>query len=110
MYKKQATTKSYLRVNQSAEGETIEQKVTRITTNKEPITDGAPLIYTDRSKGVEPAYDIRTDRFEVALEAMDAVSRAQRAKGEGKGETPVVKMEDKTGEKEGGEPDSNSAT
>ena len=26
------------------EGETIEEKVERIVTNKEPITDGAPMI------------------------------------------------------------------
>jgi hypothetical protein len=29
------------------EGETIEEKVERIVTNKEPISDGAPMIYTD---------------------------------------------------------------
>ena len=30
------------------EGETIEQKVNRIVNNNEPITDGAPIIFTDR--------------------------------------------------------------
>ena len=32
------------------EGEPIELKVERILTNKEPITDGAPIIYTDKKK------------------------------------------------------------
>lgn len=72
--------KSKLRVNKSVEGETIEQKCERIESNKEPITDGAPIIYTERGAGVEPQYDIRTDRFEVALDAMDTVSKAETAK------------------------------
>lgn len=68
----------------SYKGETIEGKVQRIMSNKEPIRDGAPLIYTDRSEGVLPAYDIRTDRFDVAVEAMDKVTRSKLAKREAK--------------------------
>jgi len=62
------------------EGECIENKVNRILINKEPITDGAPLIYTKRQDGVLPGYDIRTDRFEVAIEAMDKVSKSKLSK------------------------------
>ena len=61
-------------------GESIETKVKRITENNEPITDGAPIIYTNRDDGVLPAYNIRTDRWEVAQEAMDAVNQANLAK------------------------------
>lgn len=61
-------------------GERIENKINRILTNKEPITDGAPLIYTNRKDGVLPGYDIRTDRFEVAIEAMDKVSMSKLTK------------------------------
>lgn len=86
-YRKQKIQKTTLRANTSYEGETIEQKVARITQNKEPIKDGAPLIYTDRKDGVKEAYDIRTDRFEIAIEAMDKVSKAQRAKREAKPKT-----------------------
>jgi hypothetical protein len=42
------------------DGESIEDKVRRITENNEPITDGAPIIYTNREDGVLPAYNIRT--------------------------------------------------
>lgn len=63
--------------NVSVEGETIENKIERITTQKEPITDGAPLIYTDRKDGVLPGYDIRTDRMEVALDAMTTVAKTR---------------------------------
>ena len=69
-----------LTVNQCFEGETLEQKVERIVTLKEPITDGAPLIYTERKDGVVEDYNIRTDRFEVAIQGMDTVSRAELAK------------------------------
>lgn len=82
MYKfKQATTTDIAR-NTSYEGETIEAKIRRIVNNNEPISDGAPLIYTDRKSGVQPEYNIRTDRFEVAVEGMDKVAKAQIAKRE----------------------------
>ena len=80
MLKKKITHKTKIDVNTSTEGETIEQKIERITTLKEPINDNAELIYTDRKDGVLPAYDIRTDRFDIAIEAMDKVSTAELAK------------------------------
>lgn len=80
MYKVQKDKKTGITVNKSYEGETIEQKVNRITNNKEPISDGAPLIYTDRKDGTQPAYDIRTDRFEIAVDAMDKVTKSHIAK------------------------------
>ena len=70
--------------NQVTEGETIEQKVRRIRTNKEPITDTTEMIYTERKEGVLPKYNIRTDRFEIAIDAMDRVSKSKRAKREEK--------------------------
>ena len=73
------------------EGERIETKVSRITENNEPITDGAPIIYTKREDGVLPAYDIRTDRWEVAQQAMEAVNQANIAKSKNYGQ---VKQEE----------------
>lgn len=66
-------------------GESIENKVRRITENNEPITDGAPIIYTNRDDGVLPAYNIRTDRWEIAQQAMDAVNQANLAKSKNYG-------------------------
>ena len=68
------------------DGESIENKVRRITENNEPITDGAPIIYTNREDGVLPAYNIRTDRWEVAQQAMDAVNQANLAKSKNFGQ------------------------
>ena len=62
----------------TTEGETIEAKVRRVVQNNEPISDGAPIIYTERKDGVIPAYDIRTDRWIIALDAMDKVNTAKR--------------------------------
>ena len=62
------------------EGEPIEAKIRRIVENNEPITDGAPLIYTEKSEGVMAGYNVRTDRFEVAIEAMDTVNASKVAK------------------------------
>lgn len=63
--------------NESLEGETIETKIQRVVENKEPIKDGAPILHTERKDGVISAYNIRTDRFEVACEAMDIVARTE---------------------------------
>lgn len=70
------------------EGETIETKIKRIVENKEPISDTAPTIYTDRDKGIYPGFNIRTDRFDIALEAMDVANRAKLATRKNKGMEP----------------------
>lgn len=57
------------------------------------MEDGVfPTIYTEKKDGVQPEYDIRTDRFEVAIDAMDKINQSianQVAKS--KGETEAVK-------------------
>lgn len=57
------------------------------------MEDGVfPTIYTEKKDGVMPEYDIRTDRFEVALDAIDKINQSvanQIAKN--KGETESVK-------------------
>ena len=80
MFKYKIRQRTTLRVNNSVEGEEIEQKIRRIVENKEPISDAAPIIYTDRKEGVLPAYDIRADRFDIAIEAMDKVNKTTIAK------------------------------
>ena len=59
------------------EAESQIQRLRRIVENKEPIKDEAPTIYTPKSKGVMPEYDIRTDRFEIAREALEKAGRAE---------------------------------
>jgi hypothetical protein len=88
-------TRSQLTRIETVEGERIEQKVARLLDNNEPITDGASEIFTERKDGVMEAYNIRTDRFEVACDAMDTVSKSKLAKREGKGKVVKLKTEDK---------------
>ena len=83
MYKGISRYEKFPKINDSVEGERIETKVFRIVRDKEPIKDGAPMIYEERGSGVNPAHNIRTDRWEIALQAMDAVSRASIAMREG---------------------------
>ena len=62
MIKKIITNKTSIVRLESREGETIEAKVRRIMSNNEPISDQAPLIYTERKDGINPDYDIRSNR------------------------------------------------
>lgn len=92
MYHKPKNQRSTtLLVNKTYQGETIEEKVERVTQNGEPIKDGAPLIYTDRKDGVQAGYNIRTDRFEIAVDAMDKVHRSDIAKRDAKPKLEVIK-------------------
>lgn len=78
------------------EGETLENKVRRIVDNKEPITDGAPIIYTMKADGVIKAYNIRTDRWEIAQDAMDTVNKTMIARSENQYKMDQTKPSDNT--------------
>lgn len=69
-------------VNESYVGETIEKKIFRVTSMNEPIEETSPVIYTPRNEGVGPEYNIRTDRFDIAVQAMDKFSKSNTAKRE----------------------------
>jgi hypothetical protein len=76
MYKLyQQPKKSGFKINSSFVGERIEERVNRMLYSGESIGDGAPLIYTDRRKGVQPEFNIRTDRFEMALDAINGIAK-----------------------------------
>lgn len=57
------------------------------------MEDGVfPTIYTEKKDGVQPEFDIRTDRFEVALDAMDKINQsAANQIAKSSGETEAVK-------------------
>lgn len=78
MYKLPKMSASKFNINEGTENaERLETKVKRILTNKEPITDGAPIIHQTRVEGVLPSNDIRADRWDIALEATTASARAE---------------------------------
>lgn len=57
------------------------------------MEDGVfPTIYTEKKDGVRPEYDIRTDRFEVAIDAIDKINQSMANQvAKSKGETEAVK-------------------
>lgn len=100
MYKRAEHYRTTLKVNESEEGSFIEEKVRKMLENREPITDAAVgLMYTERKDGVLPSTNIRTDRFEVALDAMTVAAKSVDAKRESRINPP--KEEDKS--EDGGE-------
>lgn len=96
MYKASMGRQTQMKINKGQEGETIEVKLERIINNKEPIKDGAPIIFEERNTGVNPSHDIRSDRFEIAVIGMDKIDKSIKAKREEKGkkfEMEIVKDE-----------------
>lgn len=80
--------------NLSYQAEPREVKLRKIINGEaNNMEDGVfPTIYTEKKDGVQPEYDIRTDRFEVAIDAIDKINQSvanQVAKS--KGETEAVK-------------------
>lgn len=65
------------------EGEILERKIERLTQNGEPLEEPSrPLIYTERKEGVIDAYNIRADKWEIATEASNRISRSFEARRE----------------------------
>ena len=76
------------------EAEPREVKLRKIISGESSsMEDGVfPTIYTEKRDGVLPEYDIRTDRFEVAIDAMDKINQsAANQIAKNKGETEAVK-------------------
>lgn len=68
--------KGTLRKRVVTDGEFLEDKVARMIQNKEPIKVGAQLIYQQRGEKVNPAYDIRADVMEIAVDMGHKASMA----------------------------------
>lgn len=75
-----------IKINTSYEGVRLETELEKMTTQKIPIKATTPMYYTERKDGVKPETDIRTDRWEIAQNAMGGISRAKIAKRETPGE------------------------
>lgn len=74
------TCRPTLMVDATYEAEGLEVKLRRMTETNEPLAGDIPIIYTKKTDGVLPAYDIRTDRFEIAREAMSKIQESEMAK------------------------------
>lgn len=72
--------KSKIQINNIYEAEPLEAKLRRKMKGgkvDEEEGDGKTwaIAYTEKKDGVKPEYDIRTDRFEIAREAMETLEK-----------------------------------
>ena len=74
------THRPTLKADAVYEAEGLEVKLRRVTETNEPLAGDIPIVYTKKTDGVLPAFDIRTDRFEIAREAMSKVQKSEMAK------------------------------
>ena len=61
-------------IEMTENGETLIKKIQRILDENEPLTDGAPMIYTPKQAGVRDDCNVRTDKWQLAMDAMDRVN------------------------------------
>lgn len=66
---------------ESYEAECLESKIQKMNENHEAISELSPAIYTEEKDGVRPEFNVRTDKWELAQNAMDRVNREKIAKG-----------------------------
>lgn len=87
---------SRIKLNQSTQGELLHEKIERMLTNGEPMEDASVAIqYSERKDGVLSQFDIRTDKWDLAQEAMNKVSSSYEAKREDRiKERETKKLED----------------
>lgn len=107
MYKRIIMSNTTINQNESVEGEPIEIRIERILENGEGVSDASPVIHQERGDGVQPEYDIRTDRFDLALDGQDYINKSIMGKREEKAESQRQEREkalnaQKTEGKEGG--------
>lgn len=80
--------------NKTHEGKSIEQLLADKVEGEEVSIGGKTLLYTERKDGVLPLTDIRSDRMEIAMEALDSVERSRVAARD----KPVTSKKDEKGE------------
>ena len=72
--------KSKIQINNLYEAEPLEVKLRRkMKGGKVDEEEGEgktwAIVYTEKKDGIKPEYDIRTDRFEIAREAMETLEK-----------------------------------
>jgi hypothetical protein len=80
VYQQNPKVKTSLKGIESREGETIERKLERMMKNGADLGETGEMIFTERTEGVIPETDIRSDRHEIAVDAADAMSQLHLTK------------------------------
>lgn len=74
MYKISKRTPTSLRINNSTEGETIEQEIERLINDGTPVEHEKQPIFTKPSEGVPYGTDIRGDKWDKAIEVNEKIN------------------------------------
>lgn len=75
-----------LEINQGTVGAKLETKIEQLMNQRESTGEPtAPLLYTAREQGVKASTDIRTDRWDIAVEATGKIARSYVARREERG-------------------------
>lgn len=69
--------KSLITINECYEGDCIEEQIRKKMAGEEIQMTGKALLYTERKEGVLPITNIRTDRWEIAQNAVDVRERSR---------------------------------
>lgn len=80
MFFKNRIERTTIKRNDSTLGEPIENVVRRAMYSGEPIDHSSPMIYQTRAEGINPLFDIRSNRMELAAEATNAATKDILAK------------------------------
>lgn len=76
-----------LKINDTYEGESIEQQIAKRMEGGDIDIGGKQQVYTERKDGVLPITNIRSDRFDMAMMAIDAVERTRISKRDAMNDT-----------------------
>jgi len=79
-YKQPFYHTTQISIEEQIEGATLEVKIAKMVENNEPLKADIGLLYTERKQGVLAGTNVRTDRWEVATDAMDKVAKSKIAK------------------------------
>lgn len=82
IYKKQIPNKGRIKQNDKFEGVSIEKEMEQAMSTGQPIskTSISNIFYTQRKDGALPECNIRTDRFDIAQNAMTHANNKFREK------------------------------
>lgn len=95
MYKPNRYRRTSIQTKELDQGIHLERAIERKINNQEPIGSEVATMYPEKKLGVLPSTNIKTDRFEVALDGVDTVQKSYQARSESKPKMEVVKDENK---------------
>lgn len=94
MYAKPKYHSTKVERNQSVQGEPMHIKIERMMTNGDKSDETVELIFTERNEGVLNGYNIRTDRFDIALDALSVAEKSTQARRNGLQNNPLKIVQD----------------